>query len=66
MQGRRQKIFQRGERKKDRKLAKNNEKTHYLAFSRGKGAFIYYICTIYENPGGEERARPPLPMPMNT
>jgi len=39
------------QRKKDRKIAKNAEKLHF-------SASIYYICTMFENPGG---GKPLLP-----
>jgi len=46
-QGRRQKIFQGEQRKKDQKIAKKGGKITLLS--------LYYICTMFENPG------PPAP-----
>jgi len=43
-----------GQRKNGRKIAKKAEKQHYLSS-------IYYICTMYENPGGHG----PLPTLMS-
>jgi len=46
------------QRKKDRKIAKNTENITFKP--------LYYICIMYENPGGARPPCPPLPTPMIT